>query len=139
MSEIRGDKEFVLDQINAALSQNGESEFWATKATALSDALLCVLLPLRDKNLLFTPELKRVDLLDRELFLSFCDLVSLKHLAFRLQEHNNSSLDKIDLSTLAKYLSSFGVDLTDELKDFPSAHYNLHIGIQSVLKKALYE
>jgi hypothetical protein len=146
-----GSGEEILAALEAALGRSDESPFWAEKAPALARAVLSVLLPLRAQQLLFTPEGDTVTALTPALFLRWCDLVCLKHLAFTLQHSNDSgalertrySADRsaayrpIDLERLGSYLSGYSVDLRNELADFPITHYNLHIGITDVLRKLL--
>jgi len=141
------------DQINAALKvaldNANESPFWAEKTLPYADALLSVLIPLRDQNLLFTPENSVAKTLTPALFISWCDLMSAKALAFTIQESNTTNsltrvsypkneadkYEAINLEVLGKYLSHYTINLKSEWDDFPIAHYNLHIGISDVLKK----
>jgi len=146
-----GTSEEILAALQAALDKADESPFWATKVIPLAEAVLSVLIPLRDRQLLFTPEGEPQETLTPELVLRWCDLVSLKTLAFTLQKSNDSGqLERtkhsaeearryrhVDLETLAKYLGSYTVDLKNESLDFPIAHYNLHVGISDVLSKLM--
>ena len=43
----------------------------------------------------------------------------------------------IDLEILGKYLSSYSVNLENEMVDFPVTNYNLHIGMMTLLTKIL--
>lgn len=143
--------EEIIQTIDAALKEADEAPFWAEKTIPFCRAILSVLLPLREQDLLFTPEGKPQTMMTPELFLRWCDLVSLKTLAFILQQSNSSgTLERtdyeqarcaayapIDLETLGSYLSSYMVDLENEYSDFPIAHYNLHTGITGVIKNLL--
>ncbi len=140
-------KEAIVSAIRVALKNSSESPFWAEKAPAYTDAILSVLIPLREQKLLFTPEGKPAEALTPELFLRWCDLFSLKTLAFTLQASNASEqLERtaydeescrryraVDMEQLAIYLNSYMVNLENELYDFPNTHYNLHQGITNVL------
>lgn len=144
-------RENILAAIKIALDNTDESPFWGEKVLPLASAILSVLVPLRDQNLLFDPEGKPSEQLTPELFLRWCDLLSLKTLAFTLQRSNKeerlertgydaksaSDYKRIDLEHLGTYLSSYTVNLDNELEDFPIAHYNLHIGITDVMKKLI--
>ena len=144
-------KEKILALIEYKLNDSNDSPFWVEKALPFSSAVLDVLTRLRDQNLLFTPEGKPVDTLDEKLFLSWCDLYSLKLLAFQLQRSNKrgelveTRYDKertarykaLDLTELGTYLSKHMIDLHNEMIDFPATQYNLHIGISDLLKKVL--
>lgn len=146
-----GSGEEILSALETALGRSSESPFWTEKAPQLSRALLSVLLPLREQRLLFTPEGEPEAALTPELFLRWCDLMCLKHLAFTLQKSNESGkLERtrygaekaaayrpVELERLGSYLSGYSVDLRNEYADFPITHYNLHIGISDALRKIL--
>ena len=139
-------KEEILEEIENRLKNSDEKEFWKEKVIPFVDSVLSVLLPLREQNLLFNPEGKEKDKLDSELFFRWSDLVCLRILAFVLQESNEKNelvrtdykdvkFEPIDLETVAKYLTSNRIDLTNEDNlDFPVATYNLHTGINTIIK-----
>ncbi len=144
-------KEEILASVSLTLKNSNEAPFWAEKTVPYVDAILSVLIPLREQNLLFTPEGRISDALTPELFLKWCDLVSLKFLAFNIQESNelqrliNTQYDRehtskyvsIELETLGTYLSGYMINLENRDEDFPIAHYNLHVGITTVIKGML--
>jgi len=144
-------KEQIVSVLEVALKSSNESPMWTEKAIPLAEAILSVLIPLREQNLLVTPEGATAEGLTPELFLRYCDLLNLKWLAFTLQMSNDTDklertkytqeqADKykgIELSTLGAYLSSFAVNLEDEWLDFPIANYNLHIGVSDLIKKLI--
>ncbi len=144
-----GNKEQIIAVLQTALKSTNESPMWVEKSIPLATAVLSVLIPLREQNLLFTPEGKPEETLTGELFIRYCDLANLKWLAFTLQKSNDAGslqrtkysadkithYDMIDLAELGSYLSSYTVNLEDEWLDFPIANYNLHIGITDLLKK----
>lgn len=139
--------------INAALERSDEAPIWKQKALPYVQAILSVLIPLRDQKLLFDPEGNAHDTLTAELFLRWCDLLSLKTLAFTLAKSNEAGVlvrtkiaanqvahyVPVDLAILGKYLSGCSVNLDDEWVDFPITNYNLHIGITSLIAKILKE
>ena len=141
----------IENALKAALRHTNESPFWSEKALPLAHAVLSVCVPLRDRGLLFDPEGNLQATLTPELVLRWCDLVSLKTLAFTLQKSNDAGtllrtkLDEtlarryapVDLSALGSYLSGYTVNLENEALDFPIAHYNLHTGIADVLQKLM--
>ncbi|MEA3372819.1 MAG: hypothetical protein U9Q62_03925 [Campylobacterota bacterium] len=151
MSQLLHDatSEEIISAITLALENSDESPFWVQKTVPFLEALLSVLEPLKEQQLLFTPEGKPVETLTPELLLGWCDLLSLKTLAFTLQKSNASGrLERtdyaaeksaeykhIDLEPLGSYLSSYTVDLENESLDFPIANYNLHIGMTDAIKK----
>ena len=115
------------------LETRNEQEFWGQKVVPFSEAILSVLVPLRDAGELFNPEGQKTDELTPELFLRWSDFVSLKALAFKLQK-----MDKdIDLEILGDYLASYNVNLEKESLDFPISSYNLHQGVSNVIKSLL--
>ena len=142
------DKETIVKTLENELALRNESPFWKDKVVPFSSAILSVLIPLRDNDLLFTPEGKKVERLTPELFLDWSDFLSLKILAFTLQYSNaegklvRTSLDEvdtlrykeIDLEELGAYLSLYTVNLEYENLDFPIANYNLHQGVSNVIK-----
>jgi len=145
------DVESVVTLIDTELQTRNESPFWADKVVPFSRAILSVLVPLREMNLLFNPEGKKVETLSPELFLEWSDLLSLKTLAFTLAHSNEAgellrtSLDAdeckkyeaFDLKLLGEYLSHYTVNLEREDLDFPIANYNLHQGVSNVIKSLL--
>ncbi len=144
-----GTKEQIVSVLQIALKSSKESPMWTEKAVPLSEAILSVLIPLREQNLLVTPEGTQIATLTPALFLRYCDLANLKWLAFTLQQSNDASqLERskytpqqaakykaIDLSILGGYLSGYTVNLDDEWIDFPISNYNLHIGVSDLIKK----
>lgn len=141
----------IENALKAALRHADESPFWSEKALPLAHAVLSVCIPLRDQGLLFNPEGNPQPVLTPALVLRWCDLVSLKTLAFTLQKSNDAGrllrtkLDDtqicryapVDLSALGSYLGGYTVNLENEAFDFPIAHYNLHTGIADVLRKLM--
>ncbi len=145
------DIDAIVKTLGEELATRNESPFWADKVVPFSTAILSVLIPLRDAELLFDAQGKKMDELTPELFLEWSDFVSLKTLAFTIQKSNASGelqrtrLDgelckkykEIDLNLLGEYLSHYTVNLEDESLDFPIAHYNLHQGVSNVLKSLM--
>lgn len=136
----------ILENIEEKLKKSDEADFWKEKIIPYSEAILSVLLPLKEQNLLFSPEGKIVNSLDSELFYRWSDLVCLKTLAFIIQQSNeqnkllrtdykNVDYKTIDLEKLGIYLSSNKVNLVDEDSlDFPISIYNLHQGMLTIIK-----
>lgn len=143
--------EAILGTISSALERSDEAPFWRQKSLPLCETILSVLLPLREQNLLFDPEGNSHEVLTPKLFLRWCDLLSLKTLAFILVASNKegklvrtklvsercSAYQPIDLEILGTYLSGYSVNLIDEWIDFPISNYNLHIGMTSLLTRIL--
>ena len=142
----KSNKQEILDAYKKALENSEEAPFWKEKIVPFVDAILSVLIPLKEQNLLFSPEGKIVKNLDSELFYAWTDLISLRTLAFTIEQSNQSetllrteykdvNYSKINLEILGTYLSSFRVNLQDEDNlDFPVANYNLHIGMITIMK-----
>jgi len=145
------DIETIVKTIEDELKTRNESPFWADKVVPFSRAVLSVLVPLRDKGLLFNPENRHVELLTPELFFEWQDFLSLKTLAFTIQKSNVSGVlertkldaesckryEEIDLKLLGDYLARYTVNLEDEMLDFPISNYNLHQGVSNVIKSLL--
>ncbi len=143
--------EDIVKIIDDELQTRNESPFWTTRVVPFTSAILSVLIPLRDENMLFSPEGKSIDSLTPELFFEWSDFVSLKALAFTIQKSNDAkellrtSLEKevtqnykeIDLKNLGDYLGANNVDLENESLDFPISSYNLHQGVSNVIKSLL--
>ena len=141
----------IVNVIATELETRNESPFWAEKVVPFSTAILSVLIPLREMNLLFDTQGKVMSELTPELFLEWSDFVSLKMLAFTIQKSNaagellRTTLDgevcrayeEIDLKLLGDYLARYTVNLEDELLDFPISNYNLHQGVSNVIKSLL--
>jgi len=147
----KAQKEEILDVIATELNSRNESPFWKDKVVPFSNAILSVLIPLRENDLLFTPEGDAADTLTPELFLAWSDFLSLKTLAFTLAKSNEAGelvrtslpledtkrYKAIDLKELGEYLSRYTVNLEYENLDFPIANYNLHQGVSNVIKSLL--
>ncbi|WP_298691740.1 hypothetical protein [uncultured Sulfuricurvum sp.] len=143
--------EAILGAISSTLERSDEAPFWRQKSLPLCEAILSILLPLREQNLLFDPEGNSHEVLTPKLFLRWCDLLSLKTLAFILTASNKegklvrtklvsercNTYQPIDLEILGTYLSGYSVNLIDEWIDFPITNYNLHIGMTSLLTRIL--
>lgn len=139
-------KEEILEEYEKALDKSEEEDFWKDKILPYVEATLSVLLPLRDQNLLFTPEGRKVEQIDKEFFYRWSDLVCLRTMAFILEQSNeknslvrtdykNVDYKVVDLKVLGEYLNSYRVNLTDEDNlDFPVANYNLHTGMLTTIK-----
>lgn len=141
----------IVEILSNQLETRNESPFWKDRVVPFSKAILSVLVPLRDEDMLFNPEGLKVEELTPELFLRWSDFVCLKTLAFSIQKSNEANellrtkLDKevckrykhIDIGILADYLSQNSVNLEDENLDFPISNYNLHQGVSSVIKSLL--
>jgi len=147
----KSDLDTIVETIDKELQTRNESPFWKDKVVPFSKAILSVLIPLRDMDLLFTPEGKYVEKLTPELFLEWSDFLSLKMLAFTLAKSNEAgallrtqldtkkceNYEPIDLELLGEYLSLYTVNLEREDLDFPIANYNLHQGVSNVIKSLL--
>jgi len=143
--------ETIVEVIAKELAIRNESPIWTTRVSPFSQAILSILVPLRDAKMLFNPEGKPVDELTPELFFDWSDFVSLKSLAFTIQKSNdagellrtslNNSIcqqyNKIELNDLGDYLSANNINLENESLDFPISAYNLHQGVSNVIKSLL--
>ena len=141
----------IILQIKTELDKRNESPFWSDKVVPFSTAILSVLIPLRDKNILFDSAGTFEEKLTPELFFEWNDFLSLKTLAFTLQHSNEAGellrtkLDtakckeykEIELKLLGDYLSRYSVNLEYENLDFPISNYNLHQGVSNVIKSLL--
>lgn len=138
----------ILASISTALDRSDEAPFWRQKSLPFCEAVLSALIPLRDQHLLFDPEGNPHSELSPSLFLRWCDLLSLRTLAFTLAKSNTAgkllrtkidteTYQPIDLEILGKYLSGYNVNLDNEMVDFPVTNYNLHIGMTTLLTKIL--
>ena len=141
----------IVNTIDRELQKRNESPFWADKVVPFSRAILSVLVPLRDANILFNPQGDFEQKLTPELFFEWSDFVSLKMLAFTIQKSNAAQslqrtklaqelcnkYEEIDLTLLGEYLSLYSVNLENESLDFPISNYNLHQGVSNVIKSLL--
>jgi hypothetical protein len=143
-----GNSSAILGAISATLDRLDEAPFWRQKTLPYVEAILSVLIPLREQKLLFDPEGNAHKALTPVLLLCWCDLMSLKTLAFTLAKSNDmgrlvrtkittEAYMPIDLEILGKYLSGYSINLEDESIDFPIRNYNLHIGISNLISKIL--
>ena len=142
-------QEEIIKVLEDKLKNSEEPDFWKEKIIPFTEAILSVLLPLKEQNILFNPEGQIVEEINSELFYRWTDLVCLKTLAFILQEsnekntlvrtdYNNVKYSYIDLEKLGTYLSSNRVNIIDEDSlDFPMSIYNLHKGMITIIKNLL--
>jgi len=143
---VNSSREEILELYAIALDKSEEEDFWKEKIIPYVDAILSVVLPLRDQKLLFTPEGRTVDIIDEEFYYRWADLMCLRTMAFILEESNakvslcrtdykDVNYEPIDLQTLGEYLSLYRVNLDDEDSlDFPVSNYNLHTGMLTTIK-----
>ena len=141
--------EEILEILKDRLDKSDEADFWKEKIIPFTDAILSILIPLKKQDLLFNPEGKMVNELDSNLFFRWSDLVCLRILYFIIKqsneknelqrtEHQKRNYNKIEIEKLEKYLFSNRINITDEdILDFPVATYNLHIGVNSIIKNLL--
>lgn len=143
--------EQITEVLATELEKRNESPFWKDRVVPFSEAILSVLIPLRDDAMLFNPEGLKVDELTPELFFRWGDFVCLKTLAFTIGKSNDANellrtklgkedtqrYKQINIESLASYLSQHSVNLEDENLDFPISNYNLHQGVCSVIKSLL--
>lgn len=143
--------ENIVKVIADELQTRNESPFWSEKVVPFSTAILSILVPLREMNLLFDSQGNAVEKLSPELFFEWSDFVSLKMLAFTIQKSNaNAKLERtnldaescvqykeIELRLLGDYLARYTVNLENESLDFPISNYNLHQGVSNVIKSLL--
>ena len=142
-------QEEIIKVLEDKLKNSEEPDFWKEKIIPFTEAILSVLLPLKEQNILFNPEGQIVNTLDSLLFYRWSDLVCLKTLAFVIQESNeknelvrtdykNVEYKVINLEKLGVYLSSNRVNIIDEDSlDFPMSIYNLHQGMVTIIKNLL--
>ena len=142
-------QEEIIKVLEDKLKNSEEPDFWKEKIIPFTEAILSVLLPLKEQNILFNPEGQIVEEINSELFYRWTDLVCLKTLAFILQEsnekntlvrtdYNNVKYSYIDLEKLGTYLSSNRVNIIDEDSlDFPMSIYNLHQEMITIIKNLL--
>jgi hypothetical protein len=142
-------QEEIIKVLEDKLKNSEEPDFWKEKIIPFTEAILSVLLPLKEQNILFNPEGQIVNTIDSELFFRWSDLVCLKTLAFIIQESNeknelvrtdykNVEYKVINLEKLGVYLSSNRVNIIDEDSlDFPMSIYNLHQGMVTIIKNLL--
>lgn len=142
-------QEEIIKVLEDKLKNSEEPDFWKEKIIPFTEAILSVLLPLKEQNILFNPEGQIVNTIDSELFFRWSDLVCLKTLAFIIQESNekntlvrtdykNVEYKVINLEKLGVYLSSNRVNIVDEDSlDFPMSIYNLHQGMITIIKNLL--
>lgn len=145
------DIETISDSIIRALATSKELAFWFDRVVPFSRAVLSVLIPLRNRDILFDPQGNYSPTLTPELFIEWHDFVSLKMLAFTLQMSNTKgqllrthleepqcqNYTSIDLKILADYLNKYNVNLEYENLDFPLSAYNLHKGLSGVIQSLL--
>jgi len=139
-------QEEIIKVLEDKLKNSEEPDFWKEKIIPFTEAILSVLLPLKEQNILFNPEGQIVNTIDSELFFRWSDLVCLKTLAFIIEQSNeqnklvrteykNVEYKTINLEKLGVYLSSNKVNLVDEDSlDFPLSIYNIHQGMITVIK-----
>lgn len=135
----------LIEALKLALKNKNESPFFAEKVTPLIEAVYSVIIPLKEQNLLFNPEGEKIEKFDFDEFLRWTDLVCLKSLYFTLKESNEKGTlcrtsykdvdyTPVNLDKLKEYIKRFNIHEEYEEEDFPIAHYNVHMGVASVIK-----
>ena len=139
------DTKLLTDALELGLKNKNESPLFAAKVTPLVEAIFSVILPLKEQHLLFNPEGKKIDGFNFDEFVQWTDLVSLKNLYFTIRESNEkgelvrtqlegTTYTAINLEILKDYMKRYNIHEEYEEEDFPIAHYNLHMGVTSVIK-----
>ncbi len=139
-------KDELLEILAQKLDSSDEADFWKEKIIPYADTIFTILFQLNEQNLLFNPEGEIVELLNSELFFRWSDLVCLRVLYFILKQSNqknelvrtkykNKTYKFINIEKLENYLFQNRINIIDEdILDFSIATYNLHIGINSIIK-----
>ncbi len=140
-----------LQELSKKLESAEDAPFWKEKLTAATETILSVLQELDRQSLLFTPEGVPVDLFELKHLVAWYDLVSLKTLAFILDESNRQSqlcrtnyskemaqnYEPIELDQLAAHLLEYGIELKNERDDFPNRFYIQHYELGEMLKRLM--
>jgi len=122
---LKGTADEISDIIGNMLDTSGENGFWAGRALTMMKALLSILVPLRDMDLLFDPKGNHQPILTLSLLVKWIDLTNLKNLYWIIRESNELGyLDidtfnqnekerytPIDYERLESYLTSVYVDI----------------------------
>ena len=129
-----------LKELETKLKASDESPFWQELCLPATQTILELLFELKKQKLLFNPEGKILKELNLKELLRWYDLVSLKTLAFILDQSNQEgkllrtqypkeqtqNYRPIDLNALSRHLLQFSISLEDELADFPNRFFVQH-------------
>lgn len=151
MSAVIQSSEHFLARLQEALDASQESDFWKKSLIPATKTILATLLSLQSQGLLFTPEGKPLKQLTLTELLRWYDLVSLKSLAFILDQSNQAQkllrttyteeqaarFTPLSLEALSAHLIQYSIALDDELADFPNRFYVQHQELGHIVNRLM--
>ena len=137
---LKGNADEITDIIGNMLDTSGDNAFWSGRALTMMKALLSILIPLRDMDLLFDPKFKKQEILTLSLLVKWIDLQNLKTLYFLIKRSNDlgyldipgwpedwkKRYQPIDIDRLESYLTSVYLDIHDEDADIQEGSSKQH-------------
>jgi len=137
---LKGTADEITDIIGNMLDTSGDNAFWSGRALTMMKALLSILIPLRDKDILFDPKFNKKDILTLDLLVKWIDLQNLKTLYFLIKRSNDlgyldidgwpqewkKRYEPINIDRLESYLTSVYLDIHDEDADIQEGSSKQH-------------
>jgi len=137
---LKGTADEITDIIGNMLDTSGDNAFWSGRALTMMKALLSILIPLRDMDLLFDPKFNKQEILTLGLLVKWIDLQNLKTLYFLIKRSNElgyldidgwpeewkKRYQPIDIDRLESYLTSVYLDIHDEDADIQEGSSKQH-------------
>lgn len=144
---LSGDTDEIIDVIGNMLETGGDNAFWAGRALSMMKGLLSLLVPLRDKNMLYDPgsskdpgSCKIEPIFTFKVLNKFLDLEAMRNLYFYIKDlnvKNSSDWDYVDVSRMEAYLASCSVPLSDPKAKLSDGMSKMHGNSNTMWGEAL--
>lgn len=144
---LSGDTDEIIDVIGNMLETGGDNAFWAGRALSMMKGLLSLLVPLRDRNMLYDPgsaktpaECKIEYIFTFKVLNKFLDLEAMRNLYFYIKEMNakmSNSWEYVDCSRMEAYMASCSVPLSDAKAKISDGMSKMHGNSNTMWGEAL--
>lgn len=144
---LSGDTDEIIDVIGNMLETGGDNAFWAGRALSMMKGLLSLLVPLRDRNMLYDPgsaktpaECKIEHIFTFKVLNKFLDLEAMRNLYFYIKELNSkmsNDWEYVDVSRMEAYMASCSVPLSDAKAKISDGMSKMHGNSNTMWGEAL--
>ncbi len=146
---LSGDTDEIIDVIGNMLETGGDNAFWAGRALSMMKGLLSLLVPLRDREMLYDPgsstspkDCKIEPIFTFKVLNKFLDLEALRNLYFYIKDLNSGVVNKsgweyTDVSRMEAYLASCSVPLSDPKAKITDGMSKMHGNSNTMWGEAL--
>lgn len=144
---LSGDTDEIIDVIGNMLETGGDNAFWAGRALSMMKGLLSLLVPLRDRLMLYDPgssknpgDCKIEPIFTFKVLNKFLDLEAMRNLYFYIKDLNtghSSNWEYVDCSRMEAYMASCSVPLSDAKAKISDGMSKMHGNSNTMWGEAL--